>query len=130
MVWLSKREVAAYLMLLETFGENTEVNIGDASDVLSLMMSRRIARKVIRKLIKKSFLLRKDSVTFIIRPIDEAFRDYLIHYIASRIRRNLRHLNVESEVSVSNSKIIVKLRGDVRLRIPKIPKFIFISYSS
>lgn len=89
MVWLSKREVAYYLILKKKFG-GREFNIGEAINLLSLFGSRRIARKIIKRLRLKGFLESVEITTYRIASIDEVLVKLLSSYILQRLYRNLK----------------------------------------
>ena len=134
MVKLEKREIAAYLLLVETYGENSIVNIGNALDTLSIIMSRRIARKILKRLWKKGFLEKESLITYKIKPVKESFKKYLIPYIAQRIKKNLKSRNIEAKVYIINECIDIELASNStnlqQLAKLRIPRFIRFTYSS
>ncbi|RLG77945.1 MAG: hypothetical protein DRO12_00700 [Thermoprotei archaeon] len=111
MVWLSKRELATYVVLREVLGEKNIVNIGEALEVLQIMMPRKIARKVMKRLHKKGFLS-IENVQVRINPLDDAIKRLLNNYIAERIRRNLRAQGIEALIEVRGDHIRVALSGE------------------
>ncbi|RLG89363.1 MAG: hypothetical protein DRO15_00600 [Thermoprotei archaeon] len=136
MVWLSKREVITYLLVLEAFGENTTFNTGEAADTLSIVMPRRVAYKVLKKLWKKGFLERISHFEYRVKPLKEAFITYLLKYLALRIEKHLKSYGetVDVYADEKHKRIIVKfLNRPKRLSVileAKIPKFIEINHSS
>ncbi|RLG87392.1 MAG: hypothetical protein DRO39_00590 [Thermoprotei archaeon] len=106
MVWLSKREAAAYLVLKTLLGEGAEVNLGDAIALLRVMMPKRVARKILKRLSKKGFV-ELSGVRLRILPLEDALRNLLLEYMAERIRRNLRSNHIEARVAIDGGFIRV-----------------------
>ena len=111
MVWLSKRELAAYIVLREVLGEKNKVNVGEALKVLQLLMPRKVARKVMKRLHRKGFLV-IENMHVRITPLDDAIKRLLISYIAERIRRNLRTQGIKALIDVRNDSIRVAFSGE------------------
>jgi len=111
MVWISKRELAYYIILRSAFGEKP-FNIGDALTLLELFGSRRTARNVLKRLKSRRIIVKVAEYTYVARDLEEAFQDLLRDYIASRLVKTLksRHIPVD-EVLRANEKIIIKLCG-------------------
>jgi len=136
MVWLSKHEVITYLFISEAYGENAVINIGEAADTLSIVMPRRIVYKIIRRLWKKGFLERISQFEYRIRPIRDAFIEYLLKYIALRIEKHLRSYGELADINIDekHKRIIIKFSNQPkklnRFLRARAPKFIEIHHSS
>ncbi|MCX8167806.1 MAG: hypothetical protein N3D82_02085 [Ignisphaera sp.] len=89
MVWLSKRELAYYLILKKRFDKKV-FNINEAVGVLSLFGSKSTARKVIKRLKSKGFLEGVGVMTYRIGDGDEVLIKLLSSYIVQRLYRNLK----------------------------------------
>jgi len=96
MPWLSKRELAAYILLRKVFGDNV-FNLGEALDVLKPLANKKLAIKLIKRLRSKGFLERIDVFNYRARSIEEALAAYLARYVAHRVARNLRSWGVEAK---------------------------------
>ncbi|NPA96078.1 MAG: hypothetical protein GXO32_00570 [Crenarchaeota archaeon] len=105
MPWISKREIAYYLVLKSAFGYSP-FNIGSAMDILRLLGPRRVARKVLKRLLARGMIERLNSVTYRLRPLDEALENLLANYIASRLQKYLKSCGIEVATRVANSKTI------------------------
>jgi len=111
MVWLSKRELAYYLILRSAFGEKP-FNIGDALTLLELFGSRRTARNVLKRLKSRRIIIKVAEYTYVVRGLEEALQDLLRDYIANRLVKTLksRHIPID-EIIRTNEKIIIKVCG-------------------
>jgi hypothetical protein len=107
-VWLSKREVAYYLILKSKFDRNI-FNLGEALDVLSLFGSKTIARKVIKRLRSKGFLECSGVIYYRIKSEEEALSNMLSNYIAQRLYRNLKSRGYSISLNITNQRNILKI---------------------
>jgi len=89
LVWLSKREIAYYLILKKRFNGNI-FNIGEALDVLIFFGSKNIAKKIIKRLKSKGFLESVGIASYRIRDEEEVLVKLLSNYISERLYRNLK----------------------------------------
>ncbi len=105
MPWLSKRELAYYLILRSAFGYEP-FNYGNAMDILKLLGPKKVARKVIKRLLARGFLERVDRVVYRVKPLDEALENLLANYVASRLRKYLKSHGIEVSVKVIDGKLI------------------------
>lgn len=106
---LSKRILSTYIILYNVF-MNREFNIGEALDILEYFSSKRTAIKDIKRLWKMGFLRKiKRNIYCSVKP-EEALRNYLLKYIVSRIKRQLKTKHVEGKVSIVDDKIIVRIK--------------------
>lgn len=100
MVWLSKREVAYYIVLKACF-DSGAFNVGDALDLLKFLGSKRVGLKIVRRLASKGFLARGAGLLYHVNPLEEALTKLLRQYVTQRLYKNLRSLGFK-----------VRLRGD------------------
>jgi len=118
LVWLSKRELAYYLLLLSKFRERA-FNLGEALDMLTLLGPKRVAIKVIKRLTKRGFLRREGSYVYSVAPPEESLTNLLIEYIAQRISRYLRSygLDIRAHVDKASRTIVVEAPPELCKRI-------------
>lgn len=89
MVWLSKREMAYYLVLKKKFDKSV-FNLGEALDLLTLFGSKNVARKILKKLKSKGFLESIGAINYRVRDEEEVLARLLSNYIMQRLYRNLK----------------------------------------
>ncbi len=106
MVWLSKRELAYYIILKRVFGYN-RFNLGEALDILKYLGSKRTARKIIRRLTKKGFLQKINEVDYRVMELESILSNILSSYIFNRIYKNLKSYNIRIEVIEKELRIII-----------------------
>ncbi len=114
MVWLSKREIAVYLLLEKAF-RNRTFNIGEALDILSIINpNKRMSLKIIKRLKAKGFLKAVDTFNYRVVDLETAFTNYLLEYIASRIVRIMKSRGIElkSYVKKQNGEVHIVLKVD------------------
>lgn len=97
MVWITKREIAYYLILRHVF-HNRVFNLGEALDVLTLFGSKRTARKIIRLLVSRGLIEKVDTLSYRIKELEPALFQNLKAYIAQRIRRRLKSAGLSSSI--------------------------------
>jgi len=102
LVWLSKRELAYYLLLLNRF-RSEPFNLGEALDLLTLLGSKRIAIKIIKRLTKRGFLKRENHYTYRVVEPSESLTNLLIEYIAQRLARYMKSSGVSVITSVDRT---------------------------
>ena len=107
MVWISKREIAYYIILRKVFN-NKSFNLGEALDVLSLFGSKNIGRKTLRKLVKKGFLEKTGVLDYNIVELEKAFEKLLLNYMIQRLYRNLKSRGYKVTIDLKNSSVIVE----------------------
>ncbi len=107
MPWLSKRELAYYLLLRSAFGYNA-FNYGEAMDLLRLFGPRRVARKVLKRLVSRGFLEKVGTLEYRVKPLEDALEQLLVNYIANRLAKYMKSKGVELDVSVVGRDIVVK----------------------
>lgn len=110
MVWLSKREVAYYLILKKKFNGNI-FNLGEALDILSLFGSRNIARKIIKRLKSKGFLEGIGVMTYRVKDSEEALMELLSGYIAQRLYKNLKCRGYDVSISTLGRHNTLEIRN-------------------
>jgi hypothetical protein len=112
MVWISKKEIAYYIILREEFRDRV-FNLGEAIDLLQLFGSRNAARKVIKNLVKKGFIKEIDSLNYKMGDLEGAFKKLLYEYIRQRFYRALKSrgygITVDRE---GNKRLIVMCEED------------------
>ncbi|MEL9939781.1 MAG: hypothetical protein QW632_00650 [Ignisphaera sp.] len=107
MVWISKREIAYYIILRKVFN-NKSFNLGEALDVLSLFGSKNIGRKTLKKLVKKGFLEKTGALDYNIVELEKAFEKLLLGYMIQRLYRNLKSRGYKVVIDLKNSSVIVE----------------------
>jgi len=120
MVWLSKREIAYYIILKKTFGNNP-FNLGEALDVLTFFGSKRVARKVIKNLIKKGFLKKIDVLNYRIEDLENALNNILFEYIRQRAYRNMKSRGFKVTRN-EKGEILIYCLNEVKLRVLEVLK--------
>ncbi len=110
MVWLSKREIAYYLILKKKFNGNA-FNLGEALDILSLFGSRNVARKIIKRLKSKGFLEGIGVTTYRIKDGEEVLIKLLSSYIAQRLYKNLKSKGYNVAVSTLGQYSALEIRN-------------------
>ncbi len=106
MVWLSKRELAYYIVLKRVFGYN-QFNLGEAIDILKYLGSKRVARKIIKRLAKKGFIQRVNEANYRVVELESAFANIISSYIFNRIIKSLKSSNNFIEAIEKESKITI-----------------------
>lgn len=106
MVWLSKRELAYYIILKKVFGYN-QFNLGEAIDILKYLGSKKIARKIIRRLAKRGFLQKINEISYKVMELEPVLINILSSYIFNRMYKNMKSSNILIEVIEKESKIVV-----------------------
>ncbi|MCI4436247.1 MAG: hypothetical protein JHC33_05480 [Ignisphaera sp.] len=114
MVWLSKREIAYYIILKKTFGNNP-FNLGEALDVLAFFGSKRVARKVIKNLIKKGFLKKIDAFDYRIEDLENALNNILFEYIRQRAYKTMKSRGFKVAQN-EKGEILIYCLNEVKLR--------------
>ncbi|MCC6045442.1 MAG: hypothetical protein LM572_01505 [Ignisphaera sp.] len=114
MVWVSKREIAYYIILKEEFGDRV-FNLGEAMDVLAFIGSRKVVRKVIKNLVKKGLLMRVDYLNYRVEDVGEAFRKMLYEYIRQRIFRTMKSRGCDATIDKETGDIVIMCEEGVRL---------------
>jgi hypothetical protein len=114
MVWLSKREIAYYIILKKTFGNNP-FNLGEALDVLTFFGSKRVARKVIKNLIKKGFLKKIGMIDYRIEDLENALNKLLFEYIRQRAYKTMKSRGFKVARN-ENGEILIYCLNEVKLR--------------
>ncbi|MEM1542294.1 MAG: hypothetical protein QW101_04900 [Ignisphaera sp.] len=89
MVWITKREVAYYVVISQVFRDRP-FNIGEALDILTILGSKSVARKIIKKLISRGLLEKIDSATYRVKNFEDFLARTLKEYIVERIARTLK----------------------------------------
>jgi len=110
MPWLSKREIAYYLLLRSAF-DYREFNYGEALDLLKFFGPRRLVRKMLRRMCSRGFAERVKPLVYRLKPLDEALEANLLEYVAKRLERYLRSRHVEIEVYVDRESRSIVVRG-------------------
>ncbi|ADM27062.1 hypothetical protein Igag_0213 [Ignisphaera aggregans DSM 17230] len=106
MVWLSKRELAYYIVLKRVFGYN-QFNLGEALDILKYLGSKRIARKIIRRLAKRGFIQKINEVNYRVMELEPALINILSRYIFNRMYKSMRSQNTPIKIIEKELRIIV-----------------------
>ncbi|MEM0026375.1 MAG: hypothetical protein QXT53_00370 [Ignisphaera sp.] len=107
MVWISKREIAYYIILRKAFG-NKPFNLGEALDILSLFGSKNVGRKTLKKLVKKGFLEKTGVIDYNIVELEKAFEKLLQNYMMQRLYRNLKSRGYSVVIDLKNSSIVIE----------------------
>ncbi|MEM0371609.1 MAG: hypothetical protein QXG46_01000 [Ignisphaera sp.] len=105
MVWITKREVAYYVVIRQVF-EDRPFNIGEALDVLAILGSKTIARKIIKKLVSRGLLEKIDNTTYRAKNFDDVLATILKEYIVERIARTLRSRGFNAKKNLDNNLLI------------------------
>lgn len=92
---IRKRELASYL-LLHSYGKDS-MSLDEARKILELILPRRSVRSVIRILARSGFIEVDKRGIKIHRP-EDALRNYLSHYIRSRVERNARSRHIQHSI--------------------------------
>jgi len=106
LVWLSKRELAYYIVLKRIFGYN-QFNLGEALDILKYLGSKRIARKIIKRLAKRGFLQKINEFNYRVMDLEPVLTNILSRYIFNRIYKNMKSWNIPIEIIEKELRIIV-----------------------
>ncbi len=126
MVWISKREIAYYIILRKAFNNRT-FNLGEALDILSLFGSKNIGRKTIKKLVKKGFIEKVDELNYNVVEIEKAFEKLLNQYMMQRLFKNLKSKGYNVKIDVKNNSIVLTTCDQTLEKVIKILNFISLS---
>ncbi len=110
MPWLSKREIAYYLILRSVF-DYSEFNYGEALDLLKLFGPRRLVRKMLKRMASRGFVERVKPLVYRLKPLDEALEVTLLEYIAKRLEKYLRSKHLDVEVTIDRESKTIAVRG-------------------
>lgn len=109
MVWMTKREIAYYLVLRHVFGDKI-FNLGEALDVLQPLGSKRTARKIIKRLVSRGLLEKAGELTYRVKDLEPALLRNLRSYLVQRIHRRLKSLGFNTVIVVDSGveKILIE----------------------
>ncbi|MEM1525660.1 MAG: hypothetical protein QW775_04510 [Ignisphaera sp.] len=110
MVWITKREIAYYLILKHVFN-NSIFNLGEALDILSLFGSKRTAKKIIRLLVSRGLIEKVDTLSYRVNELEPALFQNLKAYIVQRIHRRLKSVGLSSSIILKDHRETLAIRN-------------------
>ena len=84
--WPSKREIAAYVLLRESFGKES-FNLGDALDVLTKYYPKKASMNILKRLVKLGLLEKIGPYEYRTRDLWEYVKERSYEYLEARRRR-------------------------------------------
>jgi len=109
---IGKRELAAYLTLLNLGGET--VSIEEARKILEILFPKKSIRSILRILLKSGFI-DIDSERIVVKEPRKALETYLAGYILARIEKNMRSRHISYSVSKNHREsYIVSIKTERR----------------
>jgi ribosomal protein S8 len=117
MVWISKREIAYYIILKEEFRDRI-FNLGEAIDVLVFFGSKKVAKKVIKNLVKKGFIKKVDDLNYKVEELEGTLKKLLYEYIRQRFYKALKSRGYSVAVNKDGGNVIVICEDGVELELP------------
>ncbi|MCC6015935.1 MAG: hypothetical protein LM582_02715 [Desulfurococcaceae archaeon] len=110
MVWITKREIAYYLILKQVF-QNRIFNLGEALDILTLFGSKRTTRKIIKILVSRGLLERVDVYQYKVKDLESSLLLNLRAYLAQRIYKRLKSLGFDVSLGLEDDKEYIAVHG-------------------
>lgn len=100
------RELAIYFYIQMLFKDQKEVDYYDLLYTINMMAGKKNSRRIIRRLLKEG-LIEKNNNKYRIIDNNDFLSRKVLPYIATRIKRRLRNIDPDVEVSISNSSIVI-----------------------
>lgn len=104
MAWLTKREIAYYLVLRYIFRDHV-FNLGEAFDVLMLLGPKSTARKILKRLVSRGLVEKADDLNYMFSDtLEKCLLNNLRSYIVQRIYRRLKSSGINTAIVTENGK--------------------------
>jgi len=116
MVWITKREIAYYLILKQIFRDRV-FNLGEAMDILTLFGSKHTVRKIMKILVSRGFLEKVSIHQYRVKDLESALLLNLKPYLVQRMYKRLKSLGLKVSLDKYNGcENIILYECDNRLR--------------
>lgn len=100
------RELAIYFYIRMLFEDQGEVDYYDLLYTINMIASKKNSRRIIKRLLKEG-LIEKNNNKYKIIDNNDFLGKKVLPYIATRIKRRLRNIDPDVEVSINNLSIVI-----------------------
>jgi len=100
------RELAIYFYIRMLFEDQGEVDYYDLLYTINMIASKKNSRRIIKRLLKEG-LIEKNNNKYKIIDNNDFLGKKVLPYIATRIKKRLRNIDPDVEVSINNLSIVI-----------------------